>query len=173
MASSSRILAEDIVLNGRYRIIRVLGRGGMGTVYLARHEELDSVLAIKEISAPNVEDEAYKLALEACRKEAKLLRQLRHPNLPEVTDAFVEDGRFYLVMEYIDGVTLETKLREAQGHPLDPRQVAEWGLQITEVLGYLHHLEPPLIFRDLKPANIMVQPDGRIRLDRFRHCPSL
>lgn len=167
MASSSRVLGQDVLLNGRYRIVRVLGRGGMGTVYLAHHEELDDQLAIKEISGPDTTDESYQMALDLCRKESKLLFRLQHPNLPKVTDAFVEDDRFYLVMEYIDGVTLETKLREAGGRPLDPRLVAEWGLQITDVLGYLHTLNPPLIFRDLKPANIMVQANGHLKLIDF------
>jgi serine/threonine protein kinase len=167
MASSSRVLGQDVLLNGRYRIVRVLGRGGMGTVYLAHHQELDDVLAIKEISGPDTADESYQMALELCRKESKLLFRLQHPNLPKVTDAFVEDDRFYLVMEFIDGVTLETKLREAGGRPLDPRLVAEWGLQITDVLGYLHTLDPPLIFRDLKPANIMVQANGHLKLIDF------
>lgn len=167
MASTSRSLQENSLLNGRYQITRVLGRGGMGTVYLARHNVLKSDVAIKEISGSNIEDEAYKLALESCEKESEMLFKLDHPNLPKVTDAFIENDRFYLVMEYIDGMTLEAKLREMQGHGLDARQVAEWGLQITDVLGYLHTLNPPIIFRDLKPANIMVQPDGRVRLIDF------
>src|SRR5205085_7206989 len=103
---ASGLLEEGALLNERYRIVRVLGRGGMGTVYLAEHTQLDTVVAVKEVSGPKSNEEEYRLALQQCQQEAKFLVRLNHPNLPRVTDAFVENDRFYLIMEYIEGVTL-------------------------------------------------------------------
>lgn len=155
------------MLNDRYRIVRVLGRGGMGTVYLAEHIRLETVVAVKEVSGPRSNEDEYRLALQQCEQEAKFLVRLHHPNLPRVMDAFIENDRFYLVMEYIEGVTLENRMRDGGDGPLDVHEVVEWGLQIADVLAYLHSQEPPIIFRDLKPANIMVQPDGSVRLIDF------
>jgi serine/threonine protein kinase len=154
------------MLNERYRIVRTLGKGGMGTVYLAEHVRLDAIVAIKEVQAQTGDREEDRQELSQCEGEARFLVRLNHPNLPKVTDAFIENDRFYLVMEYIEGVTLEARLKEAGG-PLDVAQVIEYALQIADVLSYLHTQQPPIIFRDLKPSNVMVQPDGNIRLIDF------
>ncbi|HLV78657.1 MAG TPA: serine/threonine-protein kinase [Chthonomonadaceae bacterium] len=160
-------LQEGVLLNGRYRIQQAVGRGGMGTVYLAEHVRLDAIVAIKEVSGQNPETDEYQAALEQCEQEARFLVRLNHPHLPKVTDAFIENDRFYLVMEFIEGVTLETRLKQQNGYPLDTELVIEWGLQIADVLAYLHSQDPPIIFRDLKPSNAMVQPDGNLRLIDF------
>ena len=160
-------LQTGTLLNGRYQILRPLGRGGMGTVYLAQHVRLDAQVAVKEIHGEFADDAEYQAALKQCEQEARTLVRLNHANLPKVTDAFIENDRFYLVMEYIEGVTLEAKLIERRGLPLPVAAVMEWGLQIADVLGYLHSLAPPLIFRDLKPSNVMLRPDGRICLIDF------
>ncbi|HZT41437.1 MAG TPA: serine/threonine-protein kinase [Chthonomonadaceae bacterium] len=160
-------LQEGTLLNGRYRIQQAVGRGGMGTVYLAEHVRLDAIVAIKEVSGQNPETDEYQAALEQCEQEARFLVRLHHPHLPKVTDAFIENDRFYLVMEFIEGVTLETRLKQQDGYPLDTELVVEWGLQIADVLAYLHSQDPPIIFRDLKPSNAMVQPDGNLRLIDF------
>lgn len=167
MATSAEQLKPGTLLNGRYQITRPLGRGGMGTVFLAEHLQLQSILAIKEVCSPGESEEERQATLGQYQREARFLVQLNHPNLPKVTDAFVENDRFYLVMEYIDGVTLEARLKERGGRPLPAIQVIEWGLQIADVLAYLHHQNPPIIFRDLKPANVMVKPDNTIRLIDF------
>lgn len=167
MATSAEQLKPGTLLNGRYQITRPLGRGGMGTVFLAEHLQLQSILAIKEVCNPGVTEEERQAALEQYQREARFLVQLNHANLPKVTDAFVENDRFYLVMEYIEGVTLEARLKERGGRPLPVIQVIEWGLQIADVLAYLHSQNPPIIFRDLKPANVMVKPDNTIRLIDF------
>lgn len=167
MATSAEQLKPGTLLNGRYQITRPLGRGGMGTVFLAEHLQLQSVLAIKEVCSPGESAEERQTTLEQYQREARFLVQLNHPNLPKVTDAFVENDRFYLVMEYIEGVTLEARLKERAGRPLPVIQVIEWGLQIADVLAYLHNQDPPIIFRDLKPANVMVKPDSTIRLIDF------
>ena len=167
MATSAEQLKPGTLLNGRYQITRPLGRGGMGTVFLAEHLQLQSILAIKEVCSPGESEEERQTTLEQYQREARFLVQLHHPNLPKVTDAFVENDRFYLVMEYIEGVTLEARLKERAGRPLPVIQVIEWGLQIADVLAYLHSQDPPIIFRDLKPANVMVKPDNSIRLIDF------
>jgi serine/threonine protein kinase len=167
MATSSEQLKPGTLLNGRYQITRPLGRGGMGTVFLAEHLQLQSILAIKEVCSPGQSEEERQATLEQYQREARFLVQLNHANLPKVTDAFIENDRFYLVMEYIEGVTLEARLKERGGRPLPVIQVIEWGLQIADVLSYLHHQTPPIIFRDLKPANVMVRPDSTIRLIDF------
>jgi serine/threonine protein kinase len=163
---SSLQLEVGSLLTDRYRIESVIGRGGMGTVYLGKHLHLDSVVAIKEVRAQFATEEEKKEALQQCEAEARFLVQLHHPNLPRVTDAFVADDRCYVIMEFIQGQTLDKRLRDA-GAPLDALEVVEWALQIADVLSYLHSQTPPIIFRDLKPANIMVQPDNTIRLIDF------
>ncbi len=160
-------LIEGALLNARYRIRGSLGRGGMGTVYLAEHERLKTVVAVKEVRGQRANEAEYQAALEQCEQEARILVRLDHANLPKVTDAFIENDRFYLVMEYIEGVTLEQRLREQDGRPLPVAQVVEWGLQVADVLAYLHSQEPPIIFRDLKPSNVMVQANGHVRLIDF------
>lgn len=160
-------LEENSLLNGRYEIRATLGRGGMGTVYLAEHVRLNAIVAVKEVRGVSADEEQNRIDLDRCEQEARFLVRLNHPHLPKVTDAFIENDRFYLVMEYIEGVTLETRLLTNEGRPLDVAQVVEWALQIADVLAYLHMQEPPIIFRDLKPANVMVQPDGNIRLIDF------
>ena len=161
------VLEAGYLLNERYRIIRVIGKGGMGTVYQAEHIRLDAILAVKEICAQAGNEEDELAMLEQCEQEARFLVRLNHPNLPKVTDAFTDHERFFLVMEYIDGVTLDHKQRGAGKAGLNPAQVVEWALQIADVLAYLHSQHPPIIFRDLKPANVMVQQDGLIRLIDF------
>jgi serine/threonine protein kinase len=160
-------LQNGDLLNERYKILEALGQGGMGTVYKAEHVRLHSIVAVKEIHGLGGDEAQNRLELDRCEHEARFLVRLNHPNLPKVTDAFIENDCFYLVMEYIEGVTLETRLNAAQGRPLDVLQSVEWGLQIADVLAYLHTQEPPIIFRDLKPSNVMLLPDSSIKLIDF------
>ncbi len=164
---TARKLDTGTILNGRYRILRPLGRGGMGTVYLAEHEQLKTLLAIKEISISQDAEGHTSGILQNYEQEARLLVSLNHPNLPKVTDAFLEETCFYLVMEYIEGASLESLLRQRQNEPFPVEQVVNWAVQIAGVLQYLHGKTPPIIFRDIKPANIMLQPDGMVRLIDF------
>ncbi len=155
------------LLNQRYEILAVVGQGGMGTVYKAEHVRLHSIVAVKEIRGTGAEGAEKRQELEACEHEAQFLVRLNHTHLPKVTDAFIENDNFYLIMEFIEGVTLDSRLASAGGAPVDVLQGVEWGLQIADVLAYLHSQEPPIIFRDLKPSNVMVQPDGAIKLIDF------
>ncbi|HZO88782.1 MAG TPA: serine/threonine-protein kinase [Chthonomonadaceae bacterium] len=164
---ASAPLEIGTLLNGRYLIQSIIGQGGMGTVYLAQHLRLETTVAVKELRGHYASEEEKQAALAQFESEARFLVRLNHPNLPKVTDAFVENDRCYMVMEYITGVTLEQRLKEAGGAGLDVAQVVEWGLQIADVLAYLHSQTPPVIFRDMKPGNVMVQPDGSVRLIDF------
>jgi serine/threonine protein kinase len=164
---SSQRLEQGALLNGRYAIQEVVGRGGMGTVYRALDTRLEIVVAVKEMTEKNVSFEERATAIRQFEREAKMLGQLQHLNLPRVTDYFVEEDHCYLIMEFVVGETLDAKLREAKGAPLPLPIVLDWSVQIADVLTYLHGQDPPIVFRDVKPANIMVQADGTVKLIDF------
>jgi serine/threonine protein kinase len=154
------------MLHKRYIILQVIGRGGMGAVYKARDTRRGEICAIKEMSLSTVPPGEQGQALSNFLAEATILSRLSHPNLPAFTDFFSEDERHFLVMEYIDGKTLE-ELLEENGGPFPERRVLGWARQLCDVLEYLHGQQPPVIFRDLKPGNIMLRKDGRIKLIDF------
>ena len=155
------MLQTDQILQGRYRIVNTLGRGGMGAVYEARHVELDMVCVVKEMLSPEdaglVEAQAKQF-----KREGKTLAGLQHPNLPRVWDYFTENGNFYLVMDLIRGQSLD-KLIGFQGLP--EATVLQYADQLLDVLGYVH--AQGVLHRDIKPANIIIQPDGRAILVDF------
>lgn len=160
-------LKVGTTLNNRYRVLQPVGRGGMGLVYKAEHKQLQSTVAVKEIQNTRADVDEYRTALQLCEQEARLLVRLNHPNLPRVSDAFIEHNRFYLVMDFVEGTTLERRLLHNKNKPLGVMQVVLWSLQLTDVLHYLHTQNPPIIFRDLKPGNIMVRNDGHLFLIDF------
>jgi formylglycine-generating enzyme required for sulfatase activity len=138
----------------------------MGRVYQAEHTMLKTTVAIKELidqfSTPQERQEGIDLFL----KEAQRLTVLDHPMIVKVSDFFIEGNNYYLVMEYVDGQTLESLLKASSGG-LPEAQVVDWAIKICNVLEYLHTLSPPVIFRDLKPANIMLTQTGRLKLIDF------
>jgi tRNA A-37 threonylcarbamoyl transferase component Bud32 len=155
------------VLDGRYALINLLGQGGTGAVYLAKDAKLfDRPVAVKELIEQFATEDERRAAVARFTQEAQMLVQLRHPNLPDVHSYFAENGRQYLVMEYVEGHTLLDVLNRAGG-VLPPAVVLEWGRQICDVLAYLHSRNPPVIFRDIKPSNIMLDGYGRIKLIDF------
>src|SRR5205814_4508846 len=113
------------------------------------------------------EREERRQLLEAFRREAQILSDLHHPNLPMVTDFFTEGGRPYLVMELIPGESLEKRIDRLHGQPMEEEEALEIGIQVCQVLQFLHTQEPPIIFRDVKPANIMVMPNSQAKLIDF------
>lgn len=165
--SKTGALPSETVLGGRYLVLRRLGQGGMGAVYLAHDQRLDINCAIKEMSAGllKTEDERER-ARRAFHEEAKLLARLSHPNLPRVSDHFSEDGKEYLLMEYVPGDTLAQIMRR-NPPPWSIAEVMVLVEPLTDVLQYLHTRTPPIIFRDLKPANVMRTPEGQIKLIDF------
>jgi ABC-type glycerol-3-phosphate transport system substrate-binding protein len=162
------LLAANTMLTGRYTILRRLGKGGMAAVYLATDGRLaGKQWAVKEMSDAALLDPAEKKqAIAAFKEEARLLAELNHPNLTRVVDFFEESNKHYLVMDFVSGQTLENLLA-GRTTPFPETQVLAWADQLCDVLAYLHGRTPPIIFRDLKPGNIMVEPDGRLRLIDF------
>ncbi len=157
------------VLGERYHILQVIGQGGMGAVYLAEDKRLRSKQwAIKEMSDAGITTQLDRdEAVDAFEREAALLAQLDHPYLPKVIDFFSQSNSHYLVMDYIDGRTLK-ELLENRPNPFSETKVVEWAGHVCDVLAYLHAQNPPIIFRDLKPANIMLtQKESRIKLIDF------
>jgi serine/threonine-protein kinase len=154
------------LLDHRYQIVAVLGYGGMGCVYKAFHVHLDAPVALKKMLVPaGASPEQRKQALRKFCREARLLTMLRHPNIPRVLDYFTEDDSCYLVMDYIEGITLAERLgvglEPAERVPLPLRDALDYAGQLCDVLTYLHSQQPPVIFGDLKPSNVILTPDGR------------
>ncbi len=160
---------EGTLLAARYRILRRLAQGGMSTVYLARDEHfprIDRLCAIKVMRASE-DPTLAQLQHAAFEREASLLATLRHPAIPEVYDFFLQDGRCCLVLEYIEGEDLERYLART-GAPVPEEVLIGWALQILDVLHFLHTQRPhPIVFRDLKPSNIMLREDGSLVLIDF------
>lgn len=166
-SATGRLLA-NVMLKQRYSIIAPVGKGGMGAVYQAEDTLLGNRhVALKEMSQSGLSPQEQKEAADAFRQEALMLARLQHPNLPNIFDHFEEHGRWYLVMSFIEGETLEDYLGHAQGGKLPLEEVLQIGTQLCSVLGYLHNRQPAIIFRDLKPANIMRTSDGNIYLIDF------
>lgn len=160
-------LAPQAMLGHRYMIIQLAGRGGMSAIYQAVDMTRGRQrVAIKEMSLENLDAIERQDALERFKQEAHLLETLSHPNLTRIYDAFSENGRSFLVMDYIDGKTL-LQLLQTAGQPLPVDQVMHYAEQLCDVLTYLHQQNPPIIFRDLKPTNVMATPDGHIYLIDF------
>jgi len=162
-------LPQGTILQARYEIIKVLGVGGMGAVYLAQDLRFTGVVrhcAVKEMIITTPDPQARRLATQNFNREANLLVQLSHSGIPEIYDFFTEANRSYLVMEHVDGNDLETVIENAEGM-LDEATVIDWAVQVCDVLTYLHSQKPPIIFRDLKPANIMLRRQNRIALIDF------
>jgi serine/threonine protein kinase len=161
------MLHEGELLRERYRINKVLGRGAYGTVYLAEDTQLDRALwAVKEIWEGDLELEEQREALERFKREASILKNLNHPGLPKVVDFFTSGLGHYLVMEYIEGKSFEDFCAD-NGGPLKQHDVIPWIAKIADILDYLHGQSPPVIFRDLKPANIIITTGGRVKLVDF------
>lgn len=161
------LLASPHVLKQRYRILAQIGKGGFGAVYKAADTQFaNRLLAIKEMSQSNLNSRELIEATQSFKHEAFLLAGLTHPNLPRIYEQFSEAGRWYLVMDYIEGETLEAYLDKVGGKlPLE--KALSIGLQLCSVLDYLHNRQPPIIFRDLKPANVMFAPTGHVYLIDF------
>jgi serine/threonine protein kinase len=160
-------LQPDTILQGKYRVLAIAGGGGMALVY--KIEEIHppgQIWALKELRAASGSPEERADARRQFGQEAKMLARLDHSNLPKVVDYFDEPNRSFLVMEFIEGHSLERHL-EAAGRGLPEKPVLHWMIQVCQVLGYLHQQKPPIIFRDLKPSNIMLSNTGVIKLIDF------
>src|SRR6185436_1861990 len=161
-------LEAGTVLNGRYEIVRRIGGGGMGAVYLAKDRNLgDAPRAVKEMVESHLDPTQHEKAIGDFKRESLLLTSLEHSSIPTIYDYFYDEpaGRFYLVMKYISGGDLASRLRSSATGRLDEKTVTDWGKQVADVLDYLHSRPKPIIYRDLKPANLMIDGNsGRIML---------
>jgi serine/threonine protein kinase len=162
------LLPPETLVHERYLIVEKLGQGGMAAVYKVKDtaKRGDPVRAVKEMSQAALKESEREQAIENFHSEAEMLRTLDHPNLPKFFEEFQEEDRNYLVMEFIEGETLEDRL-ERVGKGLPEADVMDWAKQLCSVLNYLHERRPPIIFRDLKPGNIMVTKSGQIKLIDF------
>ncbi len=151
------------LVDGKYKILNKVGQGGMSVVYLAMNEKANKQWAVKEVRKDGVLDfEAVKQGLVA---ETDILKKLNHPNLPSIIDVIDTEDSFIIIMDYIQGNSLNKALDEFGAQPQE--MVIEWAKQLCDVLGYLHSRTPAIIYRDMKPANVMLKPDGNITLIDF------
>ncbi len=164
-------LDPGTVLNSRYEIVRRIGGGGMGAVYLAKDRNLgDAPRAVKEMVESHLDPVQHEKAIGDFKRESLLLTSLEHPCIPTIYDYFYDEtlSRFYLVMKYISGGDLASRMRSSSGGRLDEKTVADWGMQVADVLEYLHSRPKAIIYRDLKPANLMIDGNsGRVMLIDF------
>ncbi len=157
------------VLQERYEVLGILGLGGMSAVYQGRDRRFPNVIklcAIKEMKSHSLDPQMRAVAIQNFEREANILATLNHPAIPKVYDYFSEEARSYLVMEFIEGRDLEAIITDTSGN-IPQEQVLDWALQICDVLAFLHDHNPPIIFRDMKPSNIMLDKHGRLRLIDF------
>ena len=157
------MLEIGTLLDGRYKILSEIGHGGMSVVYMALNEKANKTWAVKEIRKDGKMD--FNTVRQGLVAEIDTLKCLNHPNIPSVIDVIEDKESFIIVMDYIEGNSLDKALEE---HGAQPQEyVIEWAKQLCDALGYLHSCNPPIIYRDMKPANIMLKPDGNITLIDF------
>ncbi len=160
------VLLPNTQLENRYVITRALNVGGMGAVYQAFDLQRTQLCAIKEMLDHYTDPGERAKALQDFTREADMLADLQHPNIPKIFDRFNTGDRHYLVMEYVDGENLEELLKQ-RGQQFPEAEVVQWGLELLRLLDYLHARTPPVIYRDLKPANVMLTRDGRLMMIDF------
>lgn len=147
------------VIGGKYKILNLIGKGGMSIVYLAVNEKANKQWAIKEIQKKNF------TIPDMNQKEIEMMKRLKHPGLPSLVDVIEEKESLLIVMDYIEGRSLDDLLEEYG--PQSEKTVVEWAKQLCDMLEYLHSREPPVIYRDMKPANVILKPDGHVALIDF------
>lgn len=156
------------VVDGKYKVLNKIGQGGMSVVYLALNERANKTWAIKEVRKDGVQD--FATVKQGLIAETNILKSLNHKYLPSIVDVIDDKDTFIIVMDYIQGKSLKELLKDSmdyEGFPLAVEDVISWGKQLCEVLYYLHTREQPIIYRDMKPSNVMVKPDGEISLIDF------
>lgn len=151
------------LVDGKYKILSEIGRGGMSVVYMAINEKANKTWAVKEVRKDGRMD--FNVVRQGLLAEIDTLKRLSHPNLPSIVDLIEDESSFIIVMDYIEGRSLDKIIAESgsQAETL----VVEWAKQLCDVLGYLHSQKPPIIYRDMKPANVMLKPNGSIMVIDF------
>lgn len=159
------------IIDGKYEILTEIGRGGMSVVYLARDRRLNKQWAIKEVKRTS-NGENQEVVYQSLLTEANLMKKLDHPRLPRIVDIIESGNTLYVVMDYIEGRPMDKVLKHNGPNKQEDikaweRQVVKWGIQICEVLDYLHTRTPAIIYRDMKPSNLMLKPDGTVNVFDF------
>lgn len=151
------------VVDGKYKILNKVGQGGMSVVFLAMNEKANKQWAIKELRRNGTQN--FEVVKQGLIVETDMLKKLSHPHLPSIVDVIDQKDTFLIVMDYIEGNTLLQAVKEHGAQPQD--LVIEWAKQLCDVLNYLHTRKPAIIYRDMKPANVMLKPDGNVMLIDF------
>ena len=145
------------VIDEKYEILTLIGQGGKSKVYLARDKRLNKQWAVKEIQK-KAYDKNNEIVIQSAIAEANMIKQLDHTAIVRIVDIIETFDVIYIIEDYIEGETLNTILENNGAQPQE--LVIEWAVQICEALEYLHTRKPPIIYRDMKPANVMLEPDG-------------
>lgn len=151
------------LVDGKYKILSEIGHGGMSVVYMAINEKANKTWAVKEVRKDSKMD--FNTVRQGLMAEIETLKKLKHPNLPSIVDVIEDDNSFIIVMDYIEGRSLDKIIEENGAQP--ESYVVEWAKQLCDVFGYLHSRTPAIIYRDMKPANVMLKPDGNIMVIDF------
>lgn len=151
------------LVDGKYKILSEIGHGGMSVVYMAINEKANKTWAVKEVRKDGKLD--FNTVRQGLMAEIETLKRLNHPNLPSIVDVIEDHDSFIIVMDYIEGRSLDKIIEENGAQP--EAYVVEWAKQLCDVLGYLHSRTPPIIYRDMKPANVMLKPDGNVMVIDF------
>lgn len=151
------------LVEGKYKILSKIGEGGMSVVYMAINEKVNKTWAIKEVRKNGTMD--LNAVTQGLTAEIDTLKKLSHPNMPSIIDVIDEDDNYIIIMDYIEGQSLN-KILESEGAQSE-EDVVKWAIQICDVLSYLHSQNPAIIYRDMKPHNIMLKPDGNIKIIDF------
>lgn len=157
------MLKIGTAVDGKYKILSEIGRGGMSVVYMAINEKANKTWAVKEVRKDGRMD--FNVVRQGLMAEIDTLKRLSHPNLPSIVDLIEDESSFIIVMDYIEGRSLDKILAEEGVQ--DEALVVQWAKQLCDVLGYLHSQKPPIIYRDMKPANVMLKPNGSIMVIDF------
>ena len=152
------------VIDGKYEILKEIGRGGMSVVYLAMDKRLNKQWAVKEIRKKG-NGKNDEIVVNSLLAEANMMKKLDHPALPRIVDIIDNGITIYVVMDYIEGESLDKILKEYGAQPEE--MVIGWAMQLCDALSYLHSQNPPIIYRDMKPANVMLKPEGNIKIIDF------
>jgi len=156
-------LKVGMLVDGKYKVLNKIGQGGMSIVWLVMNERANKQWAIKEVRKDGFDN--YEIVRQSLIAEVEYLKKLSHPNLPSIIDIIDTKNSLLIVMDYVEGISLSQALRERGALPQE--QVVQWSKQLCAVLGYLHSRTPPIVYRDLKPANVMLQPNGAIKIIDF------
>lgn len=157
------MLENGTIIDGKYEILSKVGQGGMSVVYLALNRKAMKQWAIKEVRRDGVKN--FEVVKQSLVAETDMLKKLSHPNLPDIVDIIENDDSFLIVMDYIEGNPLSKRIEETGAQPEE--YVIEWAKQLCDVLDYLHTRQPAIVYRDMKPSNVMLKPDGQVSLIDF------